>query len=184
MSKLKKKLLLSFTLIELLIVIGILSILVVTILITLNPGLANKKARDVKRKKDLSTLQAALEAYSTDKGSYPSTGGAWWGGCSNFGGLPYTGPSAWIPDLAPQYIQSLPHMPGENTHINASSAGAPCPGTNTCYLYRSNVAEYKLLAHCALESGITVLPSDPYYDPTRPSWALQVSSSTDVQNSW
>lgn len=56
----------SFTLIELLIVIGILAILVVTILITLNPSEAQKKARDVKRMKDLATLEAIIVQYIAD----------------------------------------------------------------------------------------------------------------------
>lgn len=61
-----KKSLMGFTLIELLIVIGILSILVVTILITLNPAEAQKKSRDVKRMKDLQTLQAIVEQWIAD----------------------------------------------------------------------------------------------------------------------
>lgn len=56
----------AFTLIELLIVIGILSILVVTILITLNPAEAQKKARDTKRMKDLATYQAIILQYIQD----------------------------------------------------------------------------------------------------------------------
>lgn len=56
----------SFTLIELLIVIGILVVLVVTILITLNPAEAQKKTRDVKRMKDLATLESIILQYIND----------------------------------------------------------------------------------------------------------------------
>lgn len=53
----------GFTLIELLIVIGILAVLVVTILITLNPAEAQKKARDTKRVKDLAALESIIVQY-------------------------------------------------------------------------------------------------------------------------
>lgn len=69
----------GFTLIELLIVIGILSILVVTILITLNPAEAQKKTRDTRRMKDLSTLQAIIQQWIND-GNEPfctNDGGCW-----------------------------------------------------------------------------------------------------------
>lgn len=56
----------AFTLIELLIVIGILSILVVTILITLNPAEAQKKARDTKRLKDQAVIQAIILQWLND----------------------------------------------------------------------------------------------------------------------
>ncbi len=53
----------GFTLIELLIVIGILGILVTAVLFTLNPAEGQRKARDTKRIRDLSTLQAVLDQY-------------------------------------------------------------------------------------------------------------------------
>ena len=56
----------GFTLIELLVVVGILAVLVVTILITLNPAEAQKKARDTKRMKDLATLQAIVLQWTQD----------------------------------------------------------------------------------------------------------------------
>lgn len=56
----------AFTLVELLIVIGIIGLLAVTVLLTLNPAEAQKKARDTKRIKDAQTLQAVLEQYIND----------------------------------------------------------------------------------------------------------------------
>jgi len=50
----------SFTLIELLIVIGILAVLVAAIIITLNPAQLLAQARDSKRQQDLSALNQAL----------------------------------------------------------------------------------------------------------------------------
>ena len=51
----------SFTLIELLIVIGILAILVAAVIITLNPAQLLAQARDSKRQQDLSTLSHTID---------------------------------------------------------------------------------------------------------------------------
>ncbi|MFW5703254.1 MAG: type II secretion system protein [Patescibacteria group bacterium] len=59
----------AFTIIELLVVIGIISILAVALLVTLNPTSTQKKARDSKRMKDATTLQAIIESYVGDGGS-------------------------------------------------------------------------------------------------------------------
>ena len=62
----------SFTLIELLIVIAIIGVLAVTVVMALNPGEAQKKARDAKRKLDLGVIKNAMEQYySLCNGSYP-----------------------------------------------------------------------------------------------------------------
>ncbi|MFA6495055.1 MAG: type II secretion system protein, partial [Candidatus Paceibacterota bacterium] len=55
----------SFTLIELLIVIGILAVLVAAIVITLNPAQLLAQARDSKRQQDLSALTQALNTITT-----------------------------------------------------------------------------------------------------------------------
>ncbi|MFA6994679.1 MAG: type II secretion system protein, partial [Candidatus Paceibacterota bacterium] len=55
----------SFTLIELLIVIGILAVLVAAIVITLNPAQLLAQARDSKRQQDLSALNQALNTITT-----------------------------------------------------------------------------------------------------------------------
>lgn len=59
----------GFTLLELLIVIIIIAVLGLVIV----PGLAAgpKRARDVKRKNDLSVVQTALSTYFNDNNSYP-----------------------------------------------------------------------------------------------------------------
>lgn len=61
----------GFTLVELIVVIGILSILAVVGLVAINPLAQFQKANDSRRKSDLAQIQKALETYYQDNGSYP-----------------------------------------------------------------------------------------------------------------
>ena len=59
----------GFTLLELLIVIGILAILSTTVVLVINPAQLLKKARDSQRISDLSTMKTAIAYYVTETGS-------------------------------------------------------------------------------------------------------------------
>lgn len=62
----------GFTLIELIIVIGILSVLSTVLIATLNPMAQFQKSNDAKRKSDLGQIQKVLEQYYQDNtGKYP-----------------------------------------------------------------------------------------------------------------
>lgn len=63
----------GFTLIELIIVFGILAIVGVFILTTLDPLAQFQKTNDAKRKSDLSQIQKALETFYQDNGYYPKS---------------------------------------------------------------------------------------------------------------
>ncbi|TSA58047.1 type II secretion system protein [bacterium] len=63
----------GFTLLELLIVIGILSILSTTVVLVINPAQLLKKARDSRRISDLNTMKTAIAYYITETSS-PSIG--------------------------------------------------------------------------------------------------------------
>lgn len=63
---------LGFTLVELLIVVGIIGILA-TLLMANFIGV-RQRARDAQRKSDIRQMQSALEIYRSDNGSYPVTG--------------------------------------------------------------------------------------------------------------
>lgn len=142
MLYMKKLLQKGFTLIELLIVIGILGILVVAVLLTLNPGEAQKKARDTKRLRDLSTLQTLVEQALTDNVTFSAD-------CTDASGCQSTVVAA--PDKQPcnanwlgmnlcNYSSTVPSDP-----INSSNATNSCTdstGTTftTCTLiYRLRV---------------------------------------------
>jgi len=62
----------SFTIIELLVVIGIIGVLASLVLVSV--GKARGSARDARRKQDLGAIQTALELYYDDHGKYPN----WW----------------------------------------------------------------------------------------------------------
>lgn len=65
----------GFTLIELIVVIGIISVMAIAVLATLDPISQFYKANDARRKADLSQIQKALESYYQDSGRYPATTG-------------------------------------------------------------------------------------------------------------
>lgn len=155
----------GFTLIELLIVIAILGVLAAGVVTAINPLKRMQNARNAQRKMDLGQMANAVEAYAVSHGGqYPATGGNWCGLIS-----PYTACGTdYIPGLvADGGLKILPKDP----------QNSGCTG----YLYLSNGTDYKLLAHCP--EG-TLSPTDPFYDPVRPSWAYQVSSSPSVRNGW
>lgn len=160
----------GFTLIELLVVIAIVGLLSAVAVMAFTSTQSN--ARNQKRKADLLQVSKALELYFSDNGAYPSTGGAWRGHCSLYGSYADTGAAAWIPNLSPAYTASLPRDP-RDSQANPSSTQGACltPGQN-CYLYRSDGANYDLLAHCTPEG--TMLSTDAFYDSGRPYWAWEL----------
>lgn len=118
------KLVSGFTLIELLVVIAIIGILSSVVLASLNT--ARAKARDARRLSDLKQIQAALAMYYSDNGAYPSAA-SWRGNCSGRGSYPTTGPTGYIPNLAPTYIKELP--------LEVK------PTSNECYIYQSSAPD-------------------------------------------
>jgi prepilin-type N-terminal cleavage/methylation domain-containing protein len=172
----------GFTLIELLVVVAIVGLLATVATIAISG--ASKKARDTKRKADLSAIQKALDLYYQENGSYPATpaagGGGWCdlfipgycsrGTCSDVGSFGVEGANAYIPNLAPTYIGKLPREPKP---LSSHPGQAGCSLNNSCYVYTSNGTDYKIIAHCDAE---TPLPAagEPFHDPRRPGWATML----------
>ena len=61
----------AFTLIELLIVVGVIGILTGVVITVINPKRLQGKARDAVRIKDLSIIKGALEQYYSEHNEYP-----------------------------------------------------------------------------------------------------------------
>lgn len=97
----------GFTLIELLVVIVILTTLFGVIITLFDPAKQLNKAKDARREHDLSTIQAALDAYFSDKNCYPAT----------------------LSDLTTTYILSIPQDPVTKTPYayQKDPVNASCP---------------------------------------------------------
>ena len=153
----------GFTLIELLVVIAIIGVLATVVLGSL--GNAKAKARDTRRMSDLKQMQIALEMYHNDYGTYPNTSNGWWGNCASFGSRGTTGPTGYIPGLAPSYISVLPLDP------------KPI-GTDACYLYRSTGIEYIFLIHKTVEGSLVDSIKRPAV-PSQNSYAVYTQGGSN-----
>lgn len=114
----------SFTLIELIVVIGI-----IAVLSGLGASAYNgfqQAARDSRRKNDLETITKALNAYYAVHGRFPPAGTNAYG--TNTYVYSYPENIAWIPQLVPEFIEALPVDPINN-------AATPWHHTNVNYSY-------------------------------------------------
>jgi prepilin-type N-terminal cleavage/methylation domain-containing protein len=154
----------GFTLIEVLIVVVILGILAA--IVVPQASNARSEARDATREQDMRAVEKALEMYANDNGDYPLAA-AWRSDAPAYGGFGYTGPTGYIPDLAPEFMPMLPRDPN-NSYPSGSSG----------YLYRSTGPNYKFLAYYTPEN---FSPNHPLFDPVRPNSAWQISTP-DARN--
>ena len=79
----------GFTLIELLVAIAVVGILSGIVIAALNPASFFARGRDGRRLSDLAAIQAALETYFAENGTYPATGGVPFGSVWESGGITY-----------------------------------------------------------------------------------------------
>jgi len=153
----------AFTLVELLVVIAIIGLLSTVAVVATSSARVN--ARNTQRKASMVQISKALELYYADNNSYPSTGGASWGNCSFYGSKADSGALAWITNLTPTYMASLPHDQDTNRgDISQNSYCSTIP-TRACYLYKSDGIDYKLSAHCLPEGSPSSIAADPFSDP-------------------
>lgn len=163
----------AFTLIELLIVIVIIGILAVALIprLTWSQGMARDKARMA----DLKQIQTALEFYASEHGGkYPSTlpstafpvvnPGYYRWNCSYWWSYGTSWSGGYIPDLAPDYISSLPLDPKPKW-------------TRNCYLYSSNWKGYMFLIYQTVEGKVPDEFKRPAYQNEK-NYAIYTSDYT------
>lgn len=112
----------GFTLIELLIVVAIIGVLATLLLVNFIG--VRQRARDGKRKSDISQIQAALEQYRSDAGSYPT---------QLYPASPNADGTYSLTNNGVTYMKSIP--------IDPLGTGAGY-GTNGLYYYYSDGSSY------------------------------------------
>jgi type II secretory pathway pseudopilin PulG len=156
----------SFTLVELLVVIGILAILTAAVVIILNPAELLKQSRDSKRMTDLaavnnaikllltqnpdvslgsaSTVYVSLSDSSSTCGSYslPSLPSGWKYSCATAANLTKTDGAGWIPVNFASGASQLPSLPTDPQNN---------PSQKLYYAYAASNGRWELAN--ALESG-------------------------------
>ena len=108
----------GFTLVELIVVIGIISLLSSIVLASL--GNARAKARDARRLADMHNIRTALELYRSKYGVYPEEGGGTCGGFDAGYDKP-NGDTTFIPGLVSDGIFS--QTPGDPLSDGCAPAG-------------------------------------------------------------
>lgn len=135
----------AFTLLELLLALGVLAVLSVGILTYIGTG-PNIRSRDVKRMADLEKIQSALEAFKADnKGVYPPcTGGAATCSIDDIVGLDtYVNLTSVVDPSANRFYE---YRPTDNTWHTCDNAALRCVTYAVC---------------AALEDPNAILPGGP-----------------------
>lgn len=122
----------GFTLVELLVVVGMIGILSVALLATLDPIGQIQKGWDAQRKSDLSQIQKALEQYYQDNGRYPASSTDF--KIRRLDGTTAEWGTQWVP-----YITQLPKDPRESSSRR--------------YIYYSSSDGQSYRLYAALERG-------------------------------
>ncbi len=132
----------AFTLVELLIVIGIIGLLAVTVLLTLNPAEAQKRTRDTKRISDAQKLQAILEQYINDGnsvlGTWTTTVTATGGGTTSTSALNAQSQPCdtnWLGVDVCAYASSVATDPSNNQRRTCVDTAQTNNQTNNCLMF-------------------------------------------------
>jgi prepilin-type N-terminal cleavage/methylation domain-containing protein len=160
----------GFTLVELLVVIGIIAILTAVVVASVSGS--KKNTNYLKRVSDLGQMNLQLQKYNSSVGKYPTTGSVWYVSaiCPTLLPGSVASSTGFIPNLVPTYASSLP----------SDIKKAPRCGVGAIYAYKSNGQDYKLIVFNDSDDKDTVLQKNPMMvDPIRSS-----TSSTPSFGYW
>jgi len=152
MNKLPNKYSKGFTLVELLIVIGILGILLAIVLVALNPAKQFAQANDTKRSSDVNAILNAVHQYAADKkGKLPTAV------TTTVGNISTTGINI-CADLVPTYLAQLPVDPSINDGTPVSDC-AVAGGYDTGYQIVSSATNSRVTVSASGAEGTGVVIS-------------------------
>jgi len=116
----------GLSLVELLLVVGVLTILISGLVVLINPLQRIGQANDAKRKTELDQIKKALEIYYYDNGRYPNSSGTYSIEGTNWGGTWST------------YMPKLPKDPTDGqTYVYFTPNSGACSNGQCFYLYTS-----------------------------------------------
>jgi prepilin-type N-terminal cleavage/methylation domain-containing protein len=127
MNKVIKKSAAGFTLIEILIVIGLIAILSAIVLVAVNPAQQFKKANDAQRASNINAILNAVGQYTVDnKGALP-------GGITTTAQNLSDAGADICNDLVPEFLAALPADPGETDQSIDKDECEPADNYDTGY---------------------------------------------------
>lgn len=152
-----KKQIRGFTLVEMLIVLGIIALLSVTLVLAINPAEAQRKSRDTKRLKDLTTIEAIVNQVVTDGSATYSACLTSANGCNSatYGGT-HGCATNWLGLNLCQYAQNIPLDPLNGRLVQYATGGTaiiPGRGTDLTGGYRARVSGQDYVVGVRVESG-------------------------------
>jgi len=158
----------AFTLVELLIVIGIIGILAVTLMISLNPAEAQKKSRDAKRIKDAGVLESVMVQLINDGITIPTTAntlGNTAGTSSNTALNAQTqacgpGTGNWLGLDVCNYLKTVPTDPQNNRTVTSVITATTTGAQLSVYKARISKGEYEINVRQESLSNATKVTGD------------------------
>jgi len=140
----------GFSLIELLVVIGMLALLFSILIGILNPVAQLNKARDTQREHDLDQIKIGLDAYYTDNGCYPNS--LTFGYQFNLGNVIYV-------KKIPQDFLCSSNTP-TNCYLYETDITTTCPQWNVLYMKLANPVASANKVLCPLTQMTSCIPTN------------------------
>lgn len=140
----------GFTLIEILVVIGILAILLGIVLVAVNPGKNTQDARNTKRRSDVLTILNAVNQYYVAVGSFPTGTPAAGSAAIEIGSATGGTLPAFCSALVPTYVAALPTDPSSGSYTD-------CTTYDTGYqIQQSTTGSRITISAPSAEGGVTI----------------------------